>query len=135
MIAKKKRVKKRSLENILLASLLVFLNILIIAFLVLANFRLFSQNKLSSQQLFVLKKELQNLKQKNNELESLLFRASQSEYLERVVREKGLYKKPGEKVAVVLPEKKVATTTLAKPEKKLSSFQRFFEFLKRVFGR
>ncbi len=48
------------------------------------------------RQISILEKENQTLKEKGLEGESL-------EYLEKILREKGLYKKKGEKVIVVLP--------------------------------
>ena len=134
MITKKRKIRKRSLGDTLLIIFLFILDILIIGFLALANIRLFQKNLASSRQLSSVSSSLQQLEAKNKQLKSLLFQASQKEYVEKLLREKGMYKKPGEKVVVVLKGNQVqATTSPQKSVRQSSFFETIINFFKKVF--
>lgn len=91
--------------------------ILIALFLAFSCWKIIQRRGGLQQRLKEVKAELQVLKQRNEQLESGFSETLQSNYQERVLREKGLYKKKGEKVVVILnspPQKK--------EEKKRASF-------------
>ena len=101
MITKKKLKKKPGLQKTILEFFLTITMVGIISFLVSGNIKLFQKKRRTNEQYFELKKEIQNVEGKNKELKTMFYQASQREYLERLIREKGLYKKPGEKVIVI----------------------------------
>lgn len=76
--------------------------ILVASFLAFSCWRIMQRRVGLDQRLQALKAELQVLKQRNEQLESGFSETLQSDYQEKVLREKGLYKKEGEKVVVIL---------------------------------
>jgi cell division protein FtsB len=135
MIPKKRKRKKRPLDEIILTFLLLILNLLVIGFLVVGNWKLYVKGTNIKAQLIDLGKEARILESRNQELEKLFFEASQKEYLEKIIREKGQYKKPGEEVVVVLKEKGALTQDQLGQDalKNQSAFQRFINYLKNFF--
>jgi cell division protein FtsB len=101
MITKKRRYKKGNKQDKALMGLLVFLDILIIGFLIFGNLKLYAENKAINKQYSNINKELEQLENKNEELKELFAFTSEEEYIERILREKGMYKKAGEEVVVI----------------------------------
>lgn len=95
--------KDNSVQNILISLILGILFLIIIVFLVFSNLKINKRRAELSQKISQLKKEIQMLQEKNDRLKASLEDVGDSEYAEKILREKGLYKKKGEKVIVVLP--------------------------------
>ena len=116
MITKKTSKAKRSpSDNLLIALLLVF-NLTILGFLLIANVRLFSQTGESKDKYLDLNQEIRELEKKNGELEELLAITNDEAEIEKFLREKGLYKKPGEEVVVIKREGGGEDTQILPPE-------------------
>lgn len=139
MIAKKHLKKKSSWQNKILYTLLILLNLSIIIFLFSGNIKLYSERKRVKAQTINLSQEIQKLEQKKEELKDLFSSNSDQEYTERTLREKGLYKKPGEKVVVIKRENSLAnssTTTQQNNQPKTASLlDKIGLFLKSIFHR
>ena len=102
MIKKKYKRKKSSLS---LFSSLAFGSLLfiIIAFLIISNWRINKRRDELIDRAVQLQQEIQVLYERNQELKAGISETLQSDYAEKVLREKGLYKKKGEKMVVILP--------------------------------
>jgi len=136
MITKKRRYKKGNEQDKALMGLLVFLDILIIGFLVFGNLKLYAENKAIDKQYSNINKELKQITDKNRELEELFSFSSEEEYIERTLREKGMYKKAGEEVVVITRDdtlkdsiKQVTGTETA------SIWSKITDFFKQIFKR
>jgi len=101
MVAKKRVKKKSTGQGIIVKSFLVLITLMIIGFLVSGNIKLYKKRQEINSQYVELKTEIEKLEEKNQRLKELFYEASQQEYLEKLIREKGLYKKPGEEVIVI----------------------------------
>jgi cell division protein FtsB len=134
MIPKKRRKKKRNWDEILSIGLLSILNLVIIVFLLVGNWKLYIKRSNLQAQIIDLEREVAALEKKNEELKKLFFEASQKEYLEKVIREKGLYKKPGEEVVVILKEKEKEAIPQEPTRPAGSIWQRIGEYFKKLFG-
>ncbi len=106
MVSKKYQRKKESREDIIAIFLILVLNVAVICMLLVGNMRLYSRSADLKKKFIDLGKELSLLESKNQELENLFMQASQKDHLEKIIREKGLYKKPGEEVVVIVPPPK-----------------------------
>jgi len=104
MIARKRKYKKDSGQKKVLMGLLMFLDVLLVGFLLFGNLKLYAENKRMGSQYSNLDREIKALEKKNEELENLFSPASQEEHVERFLRDKGLYKKAGEEVVVIARE-------------------------------
>ena len=136
MIAKKRRYKKGSKQEKALIGLLMFLDILIIGFLLFGNLKLYAENRAISSQYLDLNKELEQLKGRNEELKELFSLASQEEYAERLLREKGLYKKEGEEVVVITRDNALESSAKQVPESETASlWDKISAFFRNIFGR
>lgn len=100
MAIKKKKKTDKAFEQIL-KSLLTIILLIIVYFLVQGNIKLYYKNKEINNRYTEFKSELEKVQQKNEELNKLFYQASQQEYIEKLIREKGLYKRPGEEVVVI----------------------------------
>jgi hypothetical protein len=109
---------------------------LIIGFLVLGNLKLLSETRQISTQFLDINQELERLELKNQELEEVFSIASQDEYAEKLLREKGLYKKEGEEVVVItrdnVPE---GSAKQASENETASIWDKIADFFKQIFGR
>ena len=134
MITKKTSKAKRSpSDNLLIALLLVF-NLTILGFLLIANVRLFSQTGESKDKYLDLNQEIRELEKKNGELEELLAITNDEVEVEKFLREKGLYKKPGEEVVVIKREGGEQEVNIA-PQYSASLLDKITDFFKDIFGR
>jgi len=100
---KKNKKPGKFFEQFLKLSLTLVL-LIIIYFLVEGNIKLYHKNQEVNNRYKEFKAELEEVEKKNEELNKLFYQASQQEYIEKVIREKGLYKKPGEEVVVIEEE-------------------------------
>lgn len=104
MIAKKGERRKREWDEIFCIFLIVVFNVAIIIFLLIGNVKLYVKKSDVQAQLIDLEEEIKVLESKNMELEEMFLLASSGESVEKIIREKGLYKKEGEEVVVVVRE-------------------------------
>lgn len=119
MISGKKKNRKPLGVMLFLAAIGVLV-LTIAVFLVKKNLELNGKRIAFNSKVESLKKELSDLEKRKNEIEALNSRFSDKEYLEKEIRDLG-YKKPGEKVVVVLlPEEK-------KEEKEIQANKSFLE--------
>jgi len=131
MIARKGK-KKNSLSDKFLIVLLVCFNFIILGFLVIANARLYSQTGEARHQYMNLNKEIRELEMKNDELEELLTLTTDEAEIEKLLREKGLYKKPGEEVIVIKRDE--VEEEIIEPQS-ASVWDKIGGFFRRMFGR
>jgi cell division protein FtsL len=108
MVAKVSHMRKRQgglrTKKLLLWSFLVFIGLLGL-FFIFYNVRLYQKRSELQQRAQELQAEIQELNQREQELQYQLEVSGTSEYQERVLREQGLYQKPGEEVITILPGK------------------------------
>ncbi len=134
MITKRRKKKNRNWDEILSIALLLILNLTIISFLIVGNWKLYQKRTSLKKDVIDLKKEVALLKERNAQLKKLFFEASQKEYLEKIIREKGLYKKPGEEVVVIMKEEEEEEETPPPPPPpKESNLQQLIDFFKNLF--
>lgn len=102
---KKKYKKKRgkSLQNIFLPLFLGFLFLIIIISLIISNWKISKRRSEFNERILRLRQEIQVLEERNEQLKTGVSQTLQSDYAEKILREKGLYKKKGEKMVVILP--------------------------------
>ena len=101
MITKIRKTEKRSLGSIFLFIFLVIFVSLIIGFLFVANLNLYQKGKELNRDKVSLERKIEDLERENRELKLRTSQVSKEEYSEKMLREKGMYKKPGEGVVVV----------------------------------
>jgi len=136
MITKKRRYKKGNKQDKELMGLLVFLDILIIGFLVFGNLKLYAENKAINRQCVNINKELEQLENKNRELKELFAFTSEEEYIERILREKGMYKKAGEEVVVITRDNVLGDSTKQAIRTETASiWDKIADFFKQIFKR
>lgn len=134
MITKKRRYKKGNKQDKALMGLLIFFDILIIGFLVFGNLKLYAENKAINNQHANINKELQQLRDKNQKLKELFAFSSEEEYIERVLREKGMYKKAGEEVAVIVRDNVLENLSIEVTEIETASvWSKISDFFKQIF--
>jgi len=104
MIKKKiTRKRRESIQNIFLPLVLVSLFLIIVVFLIISNLKISNRRTELSQRISQLRQEVQILEERNKQLKGGISQALESDHTEKVLREKGLYKKKGENVVVILP--------------------------------
>jgi len=95
---------KKFLDRKLIFYSLLF--IIILSFLIISNWRIIKERASLGTRVFQLKNEIQVLEEKNKQLKAGISETLQLDYTEKILREKGLYQKKGEKsVIIVWPEK------------------------------
>lgn len=121
MITNFRRSKKRETRQTIFFSIFFgCLILLVIGFLVISNWKINQKRTELSFQIEALKKEIQILEKKKQELEAGISQTEKEEYLEKEARERLDLKKPGEEVvAVLLPEKN--------PEEKTAKEKNFWD--------
>jgi cell division protein FtsB len=103
MIRKKKKIKKRSVwRTLFLSSLALLILISFVIFLIFSNWQIAKRREELGERVKNLKRELDLLTKRNQELKRGLSQIQEQEYWEKKLYEQG-YKKPGEEVVVVLP--------------------------------
>ena len=103
MIQKTKRIRKESSrQTIFFSTLAGILVLLIISFLIFSNFKISQKRSEMITKIENLKKEIQTLEEKNQELRAGITQTESEIYWEEKIRGQG-YKKPGEEQVVVLP--------------------------------
>lgn len=126
--------KKENSEWLKLAALAFFLVIIIV--LILANINLYNRNKILEQRGVSLQEDMRNEKEKQAKLNEQIKEIGKKDYEEKIIREKGMYKRKGEAVVVVLGKESAASSTKPAPPKNdfFASvgelFSKMFHFLK-----
>ncbi len=101
MISKSRRFKKSSHQTIFFSILIGSLLVLVIGFLIFSNLKISQRRADLTARIGDLKKEIQILEKKNQELRAGITQTESESYWEERIREQG-YKKPGEEQVVVL---------------------------------
>ena len=83
--------------------------------LIFYNLRLYQKRGELEERARELRQEIAELTQREQELQHQLEVSTTTEYQEKVLREQGLYQRPGEEVVTVLPPEEPEQTT--QPEK------------------
>lgn len=97
------RKRKRSLQDIFFPIFLGVLFIIIVVFLIFSNLKISKRRSELTERLMQLRQEAQLLEERNEQLEAGVSQTLEIDYTEKVLREKGLYKKEGEEMVVILP--------------------------------
>lgn len=105
MIAKFRKTKKGSWQNIFFAVFLGLLILIVVGFLFFANWQMGQRRRELNSQIEALQKEIQALEEKHQTLEVDLSQSAEESYLEKEARERFNLKKPGEEVVTILPFK------------------------------
>ncbi|MBZ1348458.1 MAG: septum formation initiator family protein [Candidatus Nealsonbacteria bacterium] len=101
MISRFSKINKRKIQRkSALPILLTIFTLLIVGFLIFSNWRINQQRTEQISRIKSLRQEIQNLEEKNRELESLIAQIPTEFFLEQKARELGL-KRPGEEVVVI----------------------------------
>jgi len=107
MIAKIKKNRNRKSYRVLFFSFLIgLLVLLMLGFLIFTNINIGRRRAELTERIEVLRKEIQILEEKNQELRAGITRAGGEDFLEEKAREQMGLKKPGEEVVVILPPEK-----------------------------
>lgn len=126
--------KKENSEWLKLAALAFFLVIIIV--LILANINLYNRNKILEQRGVSLQEDMRNEKEKQAKLNEQIKEIGKKDYEEKIIREKGMYKRKGEAVVVVLGKESAVSSTKPAPSKNNffasvgELFSKMFHFLK-----
>ena len=109
MIARPKFRKKKigKLRDTVFLTMLLVLGLGLGTFLVFHNIRIYQKRVELQKRTEVLKDQIASLEGRKGELESAIQVGTTQEYQEKVLREQGLYKKPGEEVVTILPPEQV----------------------------
>ncbi len=107
MITKSKKNRKIAhFSDIFFSVLLGILVLIILGFLIITNIKIEQRRKTLLLKIENLKKEVQNLEEKNEKLKTSISQAGTLEYLEKIAREQFNLKAPGEEKVVILKVKK-----------------------------
>ncbi|MFC1663692.1 septum formation initiator family protein [Patescibacteria group bacterium] len=105
MISKSKKFRKRSLySNLFFSIFLGSLVLVVIGFLVVSTFKLSQRRWELNSRIDELKKEVQILEEKNQNLQTGISQTKNEDFLEKVAKEELNLKNPGEKVVVIKKE-------------------------------
>ena len=102
---RKKKISK--LRDTVFPSMLLVLGLGLGIFLIFHNIRIYQKRVELQERLENLKTQIRSLEESKSELESAIKIGTTEEYQEKVLREQGLYKKPGEEVVTIIPPEQV----------------------------
>jgi cell division protein FtsL len=102
---RKKKIGK--LRDTVFLTMLLTLGLGLGIFLVFHNIRIYQKRVELQKRAEVLKDQITSLESRKGELESAIQVGTTQEYQEKILREQGLYKKPGEEVVTILPPAQV----------------------------
>lgn len=132
MIAKKKKLKKRKITNILISSLLALFILAFIFILVSSNLKLKKRRAKILEEIERTKAEIKELQMKKENYKTQIFQEQSKEFLEKVARQNFNLKKPGEEVAVIVEPEKEQNSSEVQPKKaespKKTFWRQFLEF-------
>ena len=102
-----RRKKIRGLGDAVFLSMLLALGLGLGAFLIFYNIRIYQKRVELQERAENLKAQIASLEKNKSELESAIEIGTTEEYQEKVLREQGLYKKPGEEVVTIIAPEQV----------------------------
>jgi len=102
---RKKKIGK--LRDTVFLTMLLVLGLGLGSFLVFNNIRIYQKRVELQKRAEVLKDQIASMENRKSELESAIQVGATPEYHEKVLREQGLYKKPGEEVVTIIPPEQV----------------------------
>ena len=102
---RKKKIGK--LRDTVFLTMLLVIGLGLGFFLVFNNIRIYQKRVELQKRAEVLKDQIGSLESRKGELESAIQVGTTQEYQEKVLREQGLYKKPGEEVVTIIPPEQV----------------------------
>ena len=103
MIAKNRKIKKdKRFQSIFFSVLIGVFLFAVIGFFIVSNLRISQKRGELVEKIEELKKEVQLLEERNEQLKSGITQTESDAYWEAKIREQG-YKKPGEEAIVVIP--------------------------------
>jgi cell division protein FtsB len=107
MISKTRFRKKKisRIQDTVFPSMLLVLGLGLGIFLIFHNIRIYQKRVELQERAESLKAQIASLGERKSELESAIEMGATQEYQEKVLREQGLYKKPGEEVVTVIAPK------------------------------
>jgi cell division protein FtsB len=114
MITKKSK-KRKSLQDTLFPALFVLLAVALGAFLIISNLRIGKKRGELTSQIDALKKEIQILEEKKEQLQAGVSQTQSESFLEQEARERLGLQKPGEEVVAI---KKVESEVVEEPQEK-----------------
>ena len=116
-ISKYRKKKEDRLHGLL--PTVIFLAILVggLGFLLFYNVKIGQKKAELEKKAQDLQQRIGELSQRKAELESGLAEVNTTEFQEKILREKGLYKKPGEEVVTILPQEEEKTIQEEQEEK------------------
>ncbi len=127
MVAKAKKIKS-SHHTLFFLTLIGCLVLLAIGFLIFSNLKISQRRTELITRIEALKKEIQILEEKNQQLQAEISKAGTKNYLEKVAREQFGLKYPGEEVVVITKEKEEKPEI--KEEKSFWNPQNWWEWIK-----
>ncbi len=104
------RLRKRKigkLRDTVFLTMLLVIGLGLGFFLVFNNIRIYQKRVELQKRAEELQGQIASLEGRKSELESAIQIGTSQEYQEKVLREQGLYKKPGEEVVTILPPEQV----------------------------
>jgi len=119
MIAKMKRIKKGSRENIFFSVFIVLSVVLVIGFLIYSDVKINKKRAELLTRIENLKKEIQILEEKNKELRAGIEKAGSEDYQKEKLYEQGYVETGAQQVVVLPPEeesKKEETQSFWNPQ-------------------
>jgi cell division protein FtsB len=104
MVTKFRKNRKSFIENSIAAVIFVIIFAAIIGFFLFQNVKIGSKRAELQKQLYELQAQVAEMSEQHGELEEGIANTQTEEYQEKLLREQGLYKKPGEEVVTILEE-------------------------------
>ncbi len=107
MITKNSYFRKRagsSSQNVIVGLVFTFIFVGVIGFLVFQNIAIYQKRSALEKKAEQLRAQIKELENQNTQIQATIQIDQGQQYQEKVLREQGLYKKPGEQVITVLPQ-------------------------------
>jgi len=118
MLAKFKKIRKKSFRRENLFWLLLLITFIgLIGALAVVNLKINKKRVQYIDRVETLKKEIQEVEKKNEELKKGVSQAGSKEHLEKVAREQLGLKNPGEEVVVIIKEEEESSSVEATEDK------------------
>ena len=116
-------------KDIIFSRLALFFILIIVFFLGLTDLRIYLENRKTGKMVEEKRLELEKIKQEKEKLDKEVSRFESPEYLENILRERFLAKKPGEEL-LIITEEKPADSAGANKTTDDSIFDKILKFLK-----
>ncbi|MBI1984987.1 MAG: septum formation initiator family protein [Candidatus Wildermuthbacteria bacterium] len=104
-IAYSRKKKHASFQNFILLGVFLVIFLGVVGALFMQNVRIYQKRSELQQRENDLRLQIEQLQNQKAALQSAITENQTQDYQEKVLREQGLYKKPGEEVVTVLPPK------------------------------